>query len=43
MTRNVWLAKMLGDCQCWKKLERRGVTLHALLREVIADWFSKAA
>lgn len=33
--------------QMWLELERRakrrGMTLHALLREVIADWLSKAA
>jgi hypothetical protein len=31
----------------WLALERRakerGITLHALLREVIADWLTKAA
>jgi len=31
----------------WRDLERRarrrGITLHALLREVIADWLAKAA
>jgi len=31
----------------WRSLERRararGITLHALLREVIADWLARAA
>ena len=26
-----------------RRAKRRGITLHALLREVIADWLSKAA
>jgi predicted DNA-binding ribbon-helix-helix protein len=33
--------------ETWLELERRakrrGITLHALLREVIADWLTKAA